>query len=180
MVFGLLVFGAIVAIVFSFVATYNRLVAAAEKATRAWNELDVLLRQRHDEIPKVIETCEPHLPHEGALFDRLRETRAAVFAARQTRDADALSRAEQSLRAAAAELVTVRAASVPELAASPAFALVTQRQATLDLELAAARDRYNTAVREYNGAISRLPGRLVALLGEFAPLKSLDFEPSGA
>jgi LemA protein len=180
MLFGLLVFGAIVAIVFALATTYNRLVGAADRATRAWNELDVLLRQRHDEIPKVIETCEPHLPNERALFDRLLETRAAVFAARQTRDADTLSRAERSLRAAAAELVVVRAPSVPALAASPAFALVTQRQATLDVELAAARDRYNTAVRDYNGVISRLPGRLVALLGEFAPLKSLDFEPSGA
>jgi LemA protein len=180
MLFGLLVFGLIVVVVFSFVATYNRLVAAAEKATRAWNDLDTLLRQRHDEIPKVIETCEPHLPNERALFDRLLETRAAVFAARQTRDADTLSRAEKSLRAVAAELVTVRAAKVPALAASPAFHMVTQRQATLDLELADRRDRYNAAVRDYNAAIGRLPGSIVALVGEFPPLKALDFEPSSA
>ena len=67
MLFGLLVFGAIVAFVFSFVATYNGLVAAAEKATRAWNELDALLRQRHDEIPKLVEICEPHMQKERTL-----------------------------------------------------------------------------------------------------------------
>jgi LemA protein len=178
MLFGLLVFGAIVVVVFSFVGAYNRLVATAEKATRAWNDLDALLRQRHDEIPKIIELCEPHLPNDRALLDRLLETRAAVFAARQTRDADALSRAEQSLRAAAADLVIVRAAGVPELAASPAFGLVTQRQATLDLELADRRDRYNAAARDYNAAISRLPGSVIALLGEFRPLRPLDFEPA--
>jgi LemA protein len=176
MLFGLLVFGAIVVVVFSFVATYNRLVAAAEKATRAWNDLDALLRQRHDEIPKVIEVCEPHLPHERALFDRLLEARAAVFAARQTRDADELSRAESSLRAAAGELVIDRAAHVPELAASPAFGMLRQRHATLDLELAQRRDGYNSAVRDYNAAIGRLPGRFIALLGEFRPLRPLDFE----
>jgi LemA protein len=178
-VFGLLVFGAIIVVVFSFVATYNRLVAAAEKATSAWNDLDALLRQRHDEIPKIIEMCAPHMPHDRAVFDKLLETRAAVFAARQTRDADALSRAEQSLRKAAADLVIVRAASIPELVASPAFGLVTQRQGTLDLELAAARDRYNAAVLSYNARLSGLPGRFVALLGEFPPLRTLDFEPSG-
>jgi LemA protein len=179
MLFGLLVFGALVVVVFSFAATYNRLVAAAEKATRAWNDLDALLRQRHDEIPKVIEVCEPHLPHERPLLDRVLETRAAVFAARQTRDADTLSRAESSLRAAAAELVIDRAAKVPELAASPAFNMLLQRHATLDLELAQRRDGYNRAVRDYNAAIGHLPGKLVALLGEFPPLRPLDFEPSG-
>jgi LemA protein len=178
MLFGLLVFGAIVVVVFSFVGTYNRLVAAADKATRAWNDLDSLLRQRHDEIPKIIELCEPHLPNDRALLDRLLETRAAVFAARQTRDADALNRAEQSLRRAATDLVIVRAASVPELAASPAFGLVTQRQATLDVELADRRDRYNAAVRDYNAAIGRLPGSVIALLGDFPPLRPLDFEPA--
>jgi LemA protein len=179
MLFGLLVFAAIIAIVFSFVGTYNRLVAAADKARRAWNDLDALLRQRHDEIPKVIEVCEPHLAHERALFDRLLEMRAAVFAARQTRDADALSRAERSLRAAAAELVIDRAAKVPALAASPAFGLLLQRHATLDLELAQRRDGYNSAVRDYNAAIGRLPGSLVALVGEFPPLRPLEPELSG-
>jgi LemA protein len=178
MLFGLLVFGVIVVVVFSFVGTYNRLVAAADKATRAWNDVDALLRQRHDEIPKIIEMCEPHLGHERALLDRLLEARAAVFAARQTRDADALSGAEKTLRVAAAELVIGRAAQVPELAASPAFGMLRQRQATLDQELADRRDAYNAAVLAYNAKIGGLPGRFVALLGEFPPLKPLDFEPS--
>ena len=176
MLFGLLVFGFIVVVVFSFVATYNRLVAAAEKATRTWNDLDALLRQRHDEIPKVIEMCEPHLVGERALLDRLLEARAAVFAARQARDADALNRAELALRASASELVIERGALVPELASSAAFGMLRQRHATLELELAERRDRYNAAVLDYNAAIGKLPGRLVALLGEFPPLRPLDFE----
>src|SRR5688572_26208708 len=100
MLFGLLVFGAIVVVVFSFVTTYNRLVAAAEKATSAWNDLDALLRQQHDEIPRGVEMCEPHFGSDRALLDRLLEARTAVFAARQSRDAHELGRAEASLRAA--------------------------------------------------------------------------------
>ena len=174
MLFGLLVFGAIVGLVFAFAATYNALVAAADKATRAWNELDVLLRQRHDEIPKLVEICEPHMPEERPLLDRLLEARAAVFAARQTRSADDLSRAEATLRAAATAFMA-RAAEHADLAASPAFSLLRQRQATLDLELKDRRDRYNEAVRAYNAAITRAPGNLVALVGEFPPLRPLDF-----
>lgn len=175
MLFGLLVFGAIVGAVFAFVATYNGLVTAAEKATRAWNDLDALLRQRHDEIPKIAEMCEPHLANERALVARLLEARTAVFAARQTRDADELGRAEAALRAAATALMA-RAAAHPELVASPAFGLLRQRQATLDLELKDRRDGYNEAVRAYNAAIGRVPGRVVALVGAFPPLRTLDFE----
>lgn len=179
MLFGLLVFGAIVAAVFSFVAIYNGLVGAAEKATRAWNDLDALLRQRHDEIPRIVEACEPYLAAERPLLDRMLEARAAVFAARQTRDADELGRAEARLRAAATALMA-RAAAQPELAASPSFGMLRQRQATLDLELKDRRDRYNDAVRDYNGAISRVPGRLVALVAAFPPLRQLDFEPANS
>jgi len=179
MLFGLLVFGAIVAIVFAFVGTYNRLVAAAEKATRAWNDLDALLRQRHDELPKLIETCEQHFGRERALFDRVLEARTAVFAARQTRDADGLGHAEVQLRAAATALMA-RAATAPLLDTSPAFGLARQRQATLDLEIKDRRDGYNDAVREYNAAIGRVPGSVVALIGAFPPLRPLDFEHAGS
>jgi len=177
MSFGLLAFAAIVALVFAFVTIYNGLVAAADKATSAWNELDALLRQRHDEIPRIVEACEPHLAAERALLDRLLDARAAVFAARQTRDADELNRAEARLREAATSLMR-RAEAAPALAASPSFGLLRQRQATLDSELKDRSDRYNEAVRVYNGAISRVPGRLVALVASFPPLRSLDFEPA--
>jgi LemA protein len=178
MLSGLVVFVAIVAVVFAFVAVYNRLVAAADKATRAWNDLDTLLRQRHDEIPRIVEMCVPHLAGERALLDGVLAARAEVFAARQTRDADALGRAEAELRAAATALMT-RAAAYPNLIASPAFGLARQRQATLDLELKDAGDRYNTAVREYNAAIGRIPGSVVALIGAFPRLRPLDFERAG-
>jgi LemA protein len=178
MLFGLLVFGAILAVVFAFVGIYNRLVAAAEKAGRAWNDLDTLLRQRHDEIPKIVEMCEQHLRDERGLVERLVESRAGVFAARQARDADELSSAEANLRKAATALMT-RAAAQADLAASPAFGLLLQRQATLDLELKERRDLYNEAVREYNAAISGAGGKLVALVGAFPPLRPLDFERAG-
>jgi LemA protein len=164
MLFGLLVFGAILAIVFAFVGIYNGLVAASEKAARAWNDLDALLRQRHDEIPKIVEMCELHLSNDRSLTERLLEARTAVFVARQTRDADELGRAEAQLHAAATALMQ-RAAAVPALAASAAFGLLQKRQQTLDVELADRRERYNSAVGEYN-----------AVLAAFPPLRPLDLE----
>lgn len=179
MLFGLLVFGAIVTAVFAFVATYNGLVSAADKATRAWNDLDSLLRQRHDEIPKLVEMCEPYLTSERALLVRVLDARAAVFAARQTRNADELAHAEAQLRTGMTALMA-RAAAHADLVASPAFGMLRQRHATLDLELEDRRTRYNEAVRAYNDAINRVPGSIVALVGEFRPLKPLESGPAGS
>jgi LemA protein len=175
MLFGLIVFGAIVLVVFLLAATYNGLVTTSERAARAWNELDALLRQRHDEIPKLIELCEPHLQRERAAFERVLAARSEVFAARQTRAVDALSRAETTLRTELAALIAL-AASNAELGASPAFGMLRQRNATLDGEIVDRRALYNEAAASYNVAIARLPGNVVALLGGFHPLAALDVE----
>jgi LemA protein len=174
MLFGLFVFGAIVLVVFSLAATYNGLVAAAGRATRAWNDLDTLLRQRHDEIPKLVEFCEPHLTSRAAV-DEVLDARAALLAARQKRDAETLGPAETTLRQALGKLLAL-AVEESQLATSPALALLRQRNATLDTEIADRRDRYNEAVLQHNAAIARLPGSFVALLGGFRALAPLEFD----
>jgi LemA protein len=177
MLFGLLVFALIVAAVFFLAATYNKLVAAAEAAARAWNDLDALLRQRHDEIPKLIELCEPHFPRERAAFDRLLEARSAIFAARQIRSAEALDAAERAMRVELASLVAL-AGQHPEIGASPGFTLLRKRSATLDDEITERRTSYNGAAQRYNDAIRRAPGNVVALLGGFRPLRTLAADTS--
>jgi LemA protein len=178
MLFGLLIFAAIVIVVFSLVATYNSLVAAAERTTRAWNDLDAVLRQRHDEIPKLIEMCEPHLASARAAYDRVLEARAATLGARQTRDAEALRRVEHDLRTQLTALMGA-AAGHPALAASPAFGMLRQSTATLDREIAERQQLYNEAVLHYNAAIRRLPGNIIAPLSGFAPLQPLDGGTAG-
>ena len=172
MLFGLLVFAAIVVAVFVLATTYNNLVAAAERATRSWNNLDALLRQRHDEIPKLIEFLEPHSRGERAAFDRLLAARDAVFAARQTRAADTLGAAERALRTELSTLFA-RAERDPALSANAAFGLQRQRNATLDAEITERRALYDETVNAYNAAIAGLPGNVVALLGGFRPLRTL-------
>jgi len=178
MLFGLLVFAAIVVAVFALATTYNNLVSATERAARIWNSLDALLRQRHDEIPQLIELLEQHLPGERAAFERVLAARDAVFAARQTRAAEALGGAEAALRSELATIIA-RAAREPALAASAAFGLRRQRNTSLDAEIAEQRAGYNAAVGSYNTAISRPPGNVVALLSGFRPLRALDADAAG-
>src|SRR6266545_4172077 len=65
-----------------FLSLYNGLVETKNNVGRAWANVDVLLKQRHDELPKLVKTCETYMQHERAVFDKLSEARAALTTAR--------------------------------------------------------------------------------------------------
>src|SRR5438034_7945613 len=77
LVTGLLLFGA-VSLVGYALSIYNGLVALKNNIARSWANIDVLLKQRHDELPKLIKVCEGYMQHERAVFDKLSEARAAL------------------------------------------------------------------------------------------------------
>src|SRR5438132_5421056 len=72
-VFGLIGYG---------VSIYNGLIAMKNLIARSWANIDVLLKQRHDELPKLVSTCEGYMQHERAVFDKLSEARGALVRAR--------------------------------------------------------------------------------------------------
>lgn len=41
------------------VMIYNSLVDIKHTVSQAWSNIDVLLKQRHDELPRLVETCRP-------------------------------------------------------------------------------------------------------------------------
>ena len=75
MFLGFIVFAAIVAGALWFVSTYNYLVAAKQRVARAWSNLDVPVRERHDELPRLVEICSKHLHNDQAALDRVLEAR---------------------------------------------------------------------------------------------------------
>ena len=75
----LLAIGAV--LVVYFVGIYNSLVAVRERVKQSWANIDVLLKQRHDELPKLIETCKQYMQYEQETLEKVMHARAAVFAA---------------------------------------------------------------------------------------------------
>ena len=69
-VFLIVVAIVIVAIVGYVVTIYNGLIAVKNNILKAWGNIDVLLKQRHDEIPKLVKVCEGYAQFEKkALTD---------------------------------------------------------------------------------------------------------------
>jgi LemA protein len=72
---------AVVGTVGYVLSIYNGLVALRNNISRSWSNIDVLLKQRHDELPKLVSTCEGYMRHERGVFDKLSEARAALAGA---------------------------------------------------------------------------------------------------
>jgi LemA protein len=174
MFLGFAVFLAIVSAFVWYVVTYNNLIAARERVAQAWSSIDVLLRQRHEELPKLVDTFAEHLPREKAAVERVLEARAAIFGARHSSDPADLGRAEGDLRRELDSLFAL-AASRSELGASPPFTMLKQRIADLATGISERREVYNAAVEENNTAIEEFPGNLLAGMGGFRPAKPLEF-----
>src|SRR5208337_2639975 len=60
---------------------YNELVRLRNENDRAWANIDVLLKQRHDEVPNLVETVKGYMHHEKETLLAVTEARAAAMSA---------------------------------------------------------------------------------------------------
>ena len=172
---GLAAFAVIVIAMVWFVTAYNNLDAAAQRTAQAWGNVDAMLRQRHDELPRFLDACRPHAKQEQALFDGILTARDAVFGARQVRDNSALGHAENDLRMALGRLTALVEAR-PELKADDTFVALHKRLALLESGLNERRAIFNDAVQQNNGRVGQFPSNIVALLGGFRAVHPFDVE----
>ena len=172
---GLLAFAVIVIAVVWFVTAYNNLDAAAARTAQAWGNVDSLLRQRHDELPRFLDACRPHMTHEQALLEGILAARDAVFGARQARDTASLGRLEHELNATLGRLVALIEAR-PEIKADDTFAALRKRLASLESGLNERRAIFNDAVQQNNARVGRFPSNVVALLGGFRSVAPFEVE----
>jgi LemA protein len=174
MFLGFVVFAAIVAAVLWLVATYNHLVATKQRVARAWSNLDVPVRERHDELPRLLEICAKYLHNDRAALDRVLEARTAIFAARHSFDPAVLGPAEIDLRRELGTLLSL-AGNDGDLVANQHFMILRRRLAEIGEQIAERRKLYNDAVNENNIAIEQFPGRWIAGIGAFRTFEPLDF-----
>jgi LemA protein len=93
-----------VGIVFYGIGMYNGLIRLKHAIDRSWAYIDMLLKQRHDELPKLVETVKGYMAHEKEVLTRVTEARAAVQSAGSM---DEKSRADGELRGALSRLFAV-------------------------------------------------------------------------
>ena len=142
------------------VILYNGLVRLRNENDRAWANIDVLLKQRHDEIPNLVESVKGYMQHEQQTLLAVTQARAAsINAASIGQKALADLKMESALRG----LFAV-AENYPQLKANENFLKLQNRISELEERIADRREFFNDDVNTYNIRIQEIPDALLAWL----------------
>jgi LemA protein len=174
-IFALVLMAGLVVVVVYGIMIYNSLVQVKHNVSKAWANIDVLLKQRHDEIPKLVEVCKQYRQFEQDTLQRVIEARSRVFQASQAQNMPALGQAETALRAGLANLFAV-AEAYPDLKTNEQFMNLQTRISALENAIADRREFYNESVNINNVRIEQFPDVIIAGMFNFPARELLEFQ----
>lgn len=172
---GGFIFWGLVAVVLVYVVLiYNNLVSIKHNVSKAWSNIDVLLKQRHDELPKLVETCRQYMQYEQETLEKVMLARSSVASAQQQGDMGQLGQAEGALRLGLGNLFAL-AEAYPELKADETFQHLQARITGLENSIADRREFYNESVNINNVRIEQFPDVIIARMFNFTSFTLLEF-----
>ena len=148
----------IVGVIVYFVGIYNNLVTLKNDIERSFSNIDVLLKQRHDELPKLIDTCKGYMQYEQKTLQAVTEARTAYM--RATTPAEK-TQADNMVTGALKTLFAV-AEKYPDLKANTNFMQLQGRITELEEKIAGQRNRFNEDVNVFNIRIAQIPANFIA------------------
>jgi LemA protein len=157
------------------VVIYNALVAVKHAVAQSWSNIDVLLKQRNDELPKLVAVARQYMTYEQQTLDRITQARSRAEAAQRSGDMAALGAAEGEIRLGLGHFFAV-AEAYPELRANELFNQLARRISGLESAIADRREFYNAAVNRNNVRIDQFPDIVVARALGFGPFDLLEFD----
>lgn len=172
---NIIIWAALLLLAVYAISLYNHLVRLKHNVSKAWSNIDVLLKQRHDEIPKLVETCKQYMKFEQETLEKVMLARSRVADARQNQDVPGLGLAEGALRMGLGKIFAL-AEDYPELRANENFQFLQGRISTLENSISDRREFYNESVNINNIGIEQFPDIIVARLFGFGDRDLLEFE----
>jgi len=155
---------AVGAIVLLWVAiTYNRFIILRNRVRNNWSQVDVVLKNRFDLIPNLVETVSGYSAHEKETLRQVVELRTR-YASANSMDEKAAASGEMS---GLLSRLMVVAESYPDLKANENFLYLKQQLAEIEDKIRYARQFYNDTVEAFNTAIAVFPSNLIAGLFGF-------------
>lgn len=156
------------------VALYNGLVSLKHNVAKNLANIDVLLKQRHEELPKLVSTCKQYMQHEQGTLEKVIKARQSVSDAQASGDMKALGAAETQMRQGLGSLFAL-AENYPELKADKSFGHLQSRISGLENGIADRRELYNESVNLNNVRIEQFPDVLIAKQFNFGSFELLEF-----
>jgi LemA protein len=162
------------AIVLYVIIIYNGFVALKNNINQDWSNIDVLLKQRYDELPKLIKVCEGYMQHEQKTLEAVIKARSAINSANNDHDR---MQAQNMLTDTLKSLFMV-VERYPELKADAGFRQLSNRITEIEDQIADRRELYNASVTIYNTRLDQFPDVIVARLFNFASRELWKIDPA--
>lgn len=161
---GLLLYG---------IGLYNGLVQVKNNIQKSWANIDVLLTQRAEELPKLINSVKGYMAHEAGTLEKLTLARTQFLNATSVAEK---SEADNAMSGALKSLFAV-AENYPQLKADGSFLQLQGRISGIENEIADRREFYNDAVNTHNIRIASIPDLFVARLMGLQPAEMFKAAP---
>ena len=145
---------------FVLVTTYNAIVALRQRSDKAWSNIDVVLKQRHDQLPNLVLAVRGLMSYEQGVLTRVTEARAAYS---PTAPIPAQAATSEETTAAVRSLFAV-VERYPELKSAENVRDLQSQIERLEDMIADRRELYNDQIYRYNTRIDQVPGALIAPL----------------
>lgn len=174
---GLGILGVIIVLVIMLVSwatgKYNGFVGLNEGVKGAWSQVENVYQRRSDLIPNLVATVKGVANFEKETYTAVTEARAKVgqmkIDATQLEDPEAFAkfqRAQDGLSGALQRLMVV-SENYPQLKANENFLQLQAQLEGSENRITVERQKFNTVVQEYNTAIKKFPGVIIANFGGF-------------
>ncbi len=157
-IIALIVIAIILVLAIWVIGMYNSLIGMRNRVGNSWAQVDVLLKQRADLIPNLVEVVKGYATHESTVFEQVTKARAGVVEVANNPNSTLEQRAaaEQALTNAMVNLRAIVEA-YPDLKANQNFLDLQGRLASLEDKIAYGRQFYNDTVLKYNNRIMQVP-----------------------
>ena len=144
-----------------FISTWNRLVRLEENVNKSWSDIDVLLKQRYDMIPNLVNIVKGYAKHEREIFEQFALARQTAAGALSSGDVRGVGAAEGAL-AGLMPRINMVAEQYPELKADTSFVNVQNQLVSIENQVSDRREFYNASATNWNAAIQMIPTSIVA------------------
>jgi LemA protein len=166
-VVDMLIYAAIGFSIFVFIAyvigVYNTVIRLVRTIEQQFSNLEVFLKQRHDELAKLVNACQAYMQHERGTLTELTRLRSGYDIVKEIEDKiDVENKINQVLN----RLNHVWE-NYPDLKANQNFLVVQGRMTELETSISDQRQLFNASVTEHNIFVAQFPALVVSTLFRF-------------
>jgi LemA protein len=147
------------------VMIFNGLIALKNDIAKAWANIDILLKQRHDELSKLLDVCKGYMGYERDTLLKITQARSLY---QQAVSVDQKAQADERMTSALRSLFAV-AENYPQLKANENFMHLQGRITELESQIADRREFYNDSANTFNTRIQQMPDTFVASFMSLTP-----------